>query len=724
MSWYKTGSVTATSGSKIITGAGTQFTNPLNSVSAGRMLLLPGSGTVQIYEIESVQSDTQLTLVSAFTGTAGSGKSYAIPTSPTVSIEQFAHEFASTLAYYQQQLQGWQSILTGTGNITLTTPDGQSVTVRSQQEWDAALNGKLTGDAQTSSTDAALNRILKLSASGEGAFGLGGNAIAIPAGSTIPTYFNNLPTGFYRAGSNIAGTFSPICDYSWIRHDANNGVLIAVGIGAIGAMAFRLLSAGGWSGWRTVWHDGNITLAGMYADRGSLGTTDLDTLFGSDYRGNWYQSVTATATSARNYPILSAGSLEIQYTGANVVGTVQRYTTHASNRIFIRYKLDSTGAWSAWAEIWTTANLVKQTSTIDATAGAVMINGAWGWGAPAPDTAAFNVATTSELVQLLRGSPPGAYRNKLSEQAWWPGLLTRTGDTFMYIRAGHVANSGAATSGVKILTGSNSTSGEYNLWTDKNLANPMTTDTPQLITGQKTFKGERSLQLVAGVPNGPLYIPLYDADGTTRKGWIGRGSTNNTIQLNNDATGSSVQLMNTGDIRITPTAGEVFHGNQRFLVQGRNAVADSSGFWKTASPVINIYADGSFTTTDEAAGVNVERLSEGVYKITGCQGMHPDAAWNGIDGGVSNPKCRNGLELTWNDFSVESDGSVVVRTYHRPHPEAISFARNEIEGYGNGDPIDVPADLFIQVRVNMPERAEPKPSVMSSNVYCNTIAPA
>ncbi|POY58577.1 tail fiber protein [Pectobacterium versatile] len=150
MSWYKTGSVTATSGSKIITGAGTQFTNPLNSVSAGRMLLLPGSGTVQIYEIESVQSDTQLTLVSAFTGTAGSGKSYAIPTSPTVSIEQFAHEFASTLAYYQQQLQGWQSILTGSGNIILTTPDGQSVTVRSQTEWDRLLDTKVSLDtAQT-----------------------------------------------------------------------------------------------------------------------------------------------------------------------------------------------------------------------------------------------------------------------------------------------------------------------------------------------------------------------------------------------------------------------------------------------------------------------------------------------------------------------------------------------------------------------------------------------
>ncbi|MEQ9870891.1 hypothetical protein ABRP77_16830, partial [Pectobacterium odoriferum] len=58
----------------------------------------------------------------------------------------------------------------------------------------------------------------------------------------------------------------------------------------------------------------------------------------------------------------------------------------------------------------------------------------------------------------------------------------------MYIRAGHVASSGAAnTSGVKVLTGSNSTSGEYDLWTNKNLPNPMTTDTAQTIPGVKTF---------------------------------------------------------------------------------------------------------------------------------------------------------------------------------------------------------------------------------------------
>ncbi|MGL9750825.1 MAG: hypothetical protein ACR5LC_04995 [Symbiopectobacterium sp.] len=48
-------------------------------------------------------------------------------------------------------------------------------------------------------------------------------------------------------------------------------------------------------------------------------------------------------------------------------------------------------------------------------------------------------------------------------------------------------------------------------------------------------------------------------------------------------------------------------------------------------------------------------------------------------------------------------GSIVIRTYHRPHPDAPAFARNEIEGYANGDSIDIPRDTFISVRVQKPK---------------------
>ncbi|CZW81099.1 Uncharacterised protein [Enterobacter hormaechei] len=83
-------------------------------------------------------------------------------------------------------------------------------------------------------------------------------------------------------------------------------------------------------------------------------------------------------------------------------------------------------------------------------------------------------------------------------------------------------------------------------------------------------------------------------------------------------------------------------------------------------------------------------------------GMNSDAAWGGIDGGFDIPKDRNGQALIWLDYEVNADGSVLVKTYHRTHPDAPAFARNEIAGVGDGEPVDIPRDQFVSVRVEMP----------------------
>ncbi|MCT6866661.1 MAG: hypothetical protein M3Z63_01145 [Gilliamella apicola] len=140
MSWYKTGTVNVTKNSNIVTGAGTKWTNQLSGVSSGRMLILQISNQIDIYEIESVQSDTQLTLSDNYLGETIKGLKYTIPTSPSVSIEQFALEIASSLAYHQKQLDGWQKILTGSGDVTLTAPDGQNVTIKSQKYLTETIN--------------------------------------------------------------------------------------------------------------------------------------------------------------------------------------------------------------------------------------------------------------------------------------------------------------------------------------------------------------------------------------------------------------------------------------------------------------------------------------------------------------------------------------------------------------------------------------------------------
>ena len=140
----------------------------------------------------------------------------------------------------------------------------------------------------------------------------------------------------------------------------------------------------------------------------------------------------------------------------------------------------------------------------------------------------------------------------------------------------------------------------------------------------------------------------------------------------------------------------------RTLWDTRNTAVDSNGFIKQASPVVKIFTDGKYETNDESEGVTVTRLDVGQYLIEGCKALNSDAAWGGIDGGFEIPTDRNKQPLIWLDYEVNADGSVLVKTYHREHPSAPAFARNERDGLADGEPVDIPADQFVSVRVEMP----------------------
>ena len=149
----------------------------------------------------------------------------------------------------------------------------------------------------------------------------------------------------------------------------------------------------------------------------------------------------------------------------------------------------------------------------------------------------------------------------------------------------------------------------------------------------------------------------------------------------------------------------IFSGNVTPMVysrDSRNTTVDSNGFIKTASPIVKVFTDGSYETNEESDGVNVTRQGVGQYLIEGCCALNSDAAWGGIDGGFELPTDRNKQPLIWLDYEVNADGSVLVKTYHRTNPGAPEFARNEIEGLADGEPVDIPTDQFISVRVQMP----------------------
>lgn len=142
MAWYRTGTIAATKDGKTITGTGTKWADNKQGIGAGQMLLVPGSGSVQIYEIATVKSDTELTLTDAVASDI-SGSAYAILAFYGNSYPDFARQLAAQLKYYQSQMDGWQEIMTGTGDVTLVAPDGTQLTISSMSELMTRVKGKL-----------------------------------------------------------------------------------------------------------------------------------------------------------------------------------------------------------------------------------------------------------------------------------------------------------------------------------------------------------------------------------------------------------------------------------------------------------------------------------------------------------------------------------------------------------------------------------------------------
>ncbi|EAZ0728159.1 phage tail protein [Salmonella enterica subsp. enterica serovar Richmond] len=188
--------------------------------------------------------------------------------------------------------------------------------------------------------------------------------------------------------------------------------------------------------------------------------------------------------------------------------------------------------------------------------------------------------------------------------------------------------------------------------------------------------------------------------------WVGTGDTWASLSLPYSPAG-----------KIAVASGSESAGRMvvRLLWDNSNTVVDGNGFIKQASPVVRIFSDGGYETNDESEGVVVTRIQTGEYLIEGCTGLNADAAWGGIDGGFEIPVDRNKLARIWIDYEVNADGSVLVRTYHRAHPSAPPFAQNRIgntdisgmftETVADGEPVDIPADSFVSVRVEMPENS-------------------
>src|SRR5690606_12590487 len=99
----------------------------------------------------------------------------------------------------------------------------------------------------------------------------------------------------------------------------------------------------------------NQALSTAYLRRGALPadtTHNLDD-WGVNEVGIWFQSSSASATLAQNYPVATAGILEILPRTPDFGGrVVQRYTRYLDGRTYTRSQ-NNAGTWSAWGTLHT-----------------------------------------------------------------------------------------------------------------------------------------------------------------------------------------------------------------------------------------------------------------------------------------------------------------------------------------------------------------------------------
>ncbi len=132
--WYRAGTVAVTAGSTKVVGTGTTWRSGVYKPDKGHIFWGPDG---RAYEVDYVESDTVLYLVTAYVGGSATGQAYSIVISITGQVPAFSRELSAFVAYHQGQMDGWQKLLTGTGDVTLTAPDGTKLTMPS---WEKVMN--------------------------------------------------------------------------------------------------------------------------------------------------------------------------------------------------------------------------------------------------------------------------------------------------------------------------------------------------------------------------------------------------------------------------------------------------------------------------------------------------------------------------------------------------------------------------------------------------------
>ncbi|ELX9506472.1 TPA: phage tail protein [Enterobacter hormaechei] len=277
-------------------------------------------------------------------------------------------------------------------------------------------------------------------------------------------------------------------------------------------------------------------------------------------------------------------------------------------------------------------------------------------------------------------------------------------------------------------------------------------------TGASTAAGARkNLELGDAATRNSLYAPDYASEGLMARGYFGWGTYiahpggndgryNEYSGIYRGPGDGGVQYFDNfapmlvmsryqgvyGMLQIAPTTG-------RAAVRGRsgnnfsawnelyttgNTTKASDGTLKAASPVARIVKSqkecqrtdideqefawcGCGTANAEAEGITISRLDIGVYKLTGSAGLASEG-WQLLP-----PMDPAGMgELGIVEAEQTDSGGLTIRLFKRKY---ILSEEGEIVKT-KGAPIDVPANSWIDVRLDMPEDSIWKTKVLEASI--------
>ncbi len=189
---YTTGSI-AINGNTL-TGTGTNFTAAGSLIRVG-CTLISLTAPPQVFQITAINSTTLLTVTPAANPAIAAGTAYAILLSDSLGVDGLAQNIAETLTLYQKNMSGFADVMSGAGDVTITT-NGAAVTVPGQKS--LAKKGANSDITSLSGLTTPLSQ-------SQGGTGLA-NPFGTTPGSFCPGNDNRLNTIEGKSGGTISGS--------------------------------------------------------------------------------------------------------------------------------------------------------------------------------------------------------------------------------------------------------------------------------------------------------------------------------------------------------------------------------------------------------------------------------------------------------------------------------------------------------------------------------------